>query len=103
MQCGAPACRFAIVKDRTEPLARHERKKVDFKPRPLPELPASNIDAQKIVQALVDMPIHGNTEGLIPAFGVYLASYFTRTVAWRDRKFHVDRQGHLTLEGDSTA
>ena len=37
------------------------------------------------------------------SFGVYLASYFTRTVAWRDRKFHVDRQGHLTLEGDSAA
>ena len=37
------------------------------------------------------------------SFGVYVASYFTRTVAWRDRKFHVDRQGHLTLEGDSAA
>jgi ceramide glucosyltransferase len=35
------------------------------------------------------------------SFGVFLASYFTRTVAWRDRKFHVDRQGQLTLEGDS--
>jgi ceramide glucosyltransferase len=37
------------------------------------------------------------------SFGVFLASYFTRTVAWRDRKFHVDRQGQLTLEGDNTA
>jgi ceramide glucosyltransferase len=37
------------------------------------------------------------------SFGVYLASYFTRTVAWRNRKFHVDRQGQLTLEGDSAA
>jgi len=37
------------------------------------------------------------------SFGVFLASYFTRTVAWRDRKFHVDRQGQLTLEGDSAA
>jgi ceramide glucosyltransferase len=37
------------------------------------------------------------------SFGVYLASYFTRTVAWRDRKFHVDRQGQLTLEGDPAA
>jgi hypothetical protein len=71
---GAPACRFAITTDRTEPLTRHERNKVAVKSRPIPELPASNIDAPKIVQALVDMPIHGNTEGLIPAFGVYLAS-----------------------------
>lgn len=37
------------------------------------------------------------------SFGVFLASYFTRTVAWRDRKFRVDRQGQLTLEGDSAA
>jgi len=37
------------------------------------------------------------------SFGVYLASYFTRTVAWRNRKFHVDRQGQLTLEGDPAA
>jgi ceramide glucosyltransferase len=37
------------------------------------------------------------------SFGVFLASYFTRTVAWRDRNFHVDRQGQLTLEGDPAA
>jgi ceramide glucosyltransferase len=37
------------------------------------------------------------------SFGVFLASYFTRTVAWRDRKFHVDRQGQLSLEGDPAA
>jgi ceramide glucosyltransferase len=35
------------------------------------------------------------------SFGVFLASYCTRTVAWRDRTFHVDRQGQITLEGDS--
>ena len=33
-----------------------------------------NIDEQKIVDALVAMPLHGNAEGLIPAFGVYLAN-----------------------------
>jgi ceramide glucosyltransferase len=37
------------------------------------------------------------------SFGVFLASYCTRTVAWRDRTFYVDRQGRLTLEGDRTA
>jgi hypothetical protein len=71
---GAPACRFEIVSDRTEPLATYEKSKVSFAPRALPELPSSNIDAAAIVKALVGMPIHGNTEGLIPAFGVYLAS-----------------------------
>lgn len=37
------------------------------------------------------------------SFGVFLASYGTRTVAWRNRTFHVDRQGQLTLEGDKAA
>ncbi len=71
---GASACRFEIVRDRTEPLAVESKDQVEFRARPVPELPASNIDAAKIVSALVGMPIHGNSEGLIPAFGVYLAS-----------------------------
>jgi ceramide glucosyltransferase len=37
------------------------------------------------------------------SFGVFLASYCTRTVAWRNRTFQVDRQGRLTLEGDTAA
>jgi len=37
------------------------------------------------------------------SFGVFLASYCTRTVAWRDRKFYVDRHGQLTHEGDRAA
>lgn len=71
---GASECRFEVVKDRKEPLAREEKKSIAFRPKALPQLPSSNIDAAKIVSALVGMPIHGNTEGLIPAFGVYLAS-----------------------------
>jgi len=39
----------------------------------------------------------------VVSFGVFLASYCTRTVAWRNRTFHVDRQGQLTLEGDRAA
>jgi len=74
MITGAPACTFEIVPNRIEPLATHAKQPVRFAPRPLPALPASSIDAQAIVDALVAMPIHGNTEGLIPAFGVYLAS-----------------------------
>lgn len=37
------------------------------------------------------------------SFGVFLASYCTRTVAWRDQRFHVDRQGQLTHQGDRAA
>lgn len=73
MVTGAPACRFEIL-DRADAPGRYEKKTIDFTPRATPDLPPSNIDANKIVKALVDMPIHGNTEGLIPAFGVYLAS-----------------------------
>jgi len=74
---GAAKCRFEIDVQRDEPLATNEKKVPQtgsFTPRPLPELPPSNIDSGAIIDALVGMPIHGNTEGLIPAFGVYLAS-----------------------------
>jgi ceramide glucosyltransferase len=45
---------------------------------------------------------------LLPArdllsFAVFVASFFTRTVAWRDRTFRVGRDGQLTLDGDSPA
>lgn len=73
MVMGAPACRFT-VEAREEPLATHTRAPVPFSAKPKPEGPPNDVDADKIVQALVDMPIHGNPEGLIPAFGVYLAS-----------------------------
>lgn len=74
MIAGGSACRFEIVRDRSEPLARHTKTEVAFTPAPVPTLPATNIDSGKIIEALVGMPIHGNTEGVIPAFGVYLAS-----------------------------
>jgi predicted hydrocarbon binding protein len=70
---GAKACQFAVL-DRDEPLATHSKSAVRFSPKPEPAGPRTNVDADKIVQALVEMPIHGNSEGLIPAFGVYLAS-----------------------------
>lgn len=37
------------------------------------------------------------------SFAVFLTSYCTRTVAWRDHHFHLDRQGHLTGDGDPAA
>jgi predicted hydrocarbon binding protein len=74
MASGAQACTFEVDRDRSEPLATHDTKPVPFTPKAIPELPASSVDSRKIIDALVAMPIHGNTEGLIPAFGVYLAS-----------------------------
>lgn len=37
------------------------------------------------------------------SFAVYVGSFCTRTVAWRDHHFHVDRQGQLSLDGDRSA
>ena len=74
MRAGATHCEFELVRGRSVPLATHAKRALDFAPRPLPALPASNIDGQAILDALVAMPIHGNSLGLIPAFGVYLAS-----------------------------
>jgi ceramide glucosyltransferase len=37
------------------------------------------------------------------SFAVFLTSYCTRTVAWRDHHFHLDRRGHLTVDGDPAA
>jgi len=34
------------------------------------------------------------------SFAVYVASFCTRTVTWRDRHFHVSRQGRLSADGD---
>ena len=36
------------------------------------------------------------------SFAVYVASFFTKTVAWRDHQFRVSRQGRLTSDGDRT-
>lgn len=74
MIAGAPACRFEIVTERNEPIATHDKTKRAVTPKAHPASLPSNVDSDKIVQALVEMPIHGNPEGLIPAFGVYLAS-----------------------------
>ena len=37
------------------------------------------------------------------SFGVFVASFGTRTVAWRNRRFRVDRRGQLTFDGDRPA
>ena len=37
------------------------------------------------------------------SFAVFVASFFTRKVAWRDRTFRIGRDGQLILDGDSPA
>lgn len=34
------------------------------------------------------------------SFAVFVASFFGRTVFWRDRAFHVEASGRMTVEGD---
>jgi ceramide glucosyltransferase len=37
------------------------------------------------------------------SFAVFIASFFTRTVAWRDRTFRIGPKGRLILDGDRPA
>jgi ceramide glucosyltransferase len=37
------------------------------------------------------------------SFAVFVASFFTRTVAWRDRTFRIGPKGRLVLDGDRPA
>lgn len=47
-------------------------------PDPMPARPAFDtpVDEAKILAALATLPLQGNEEGLIPAFGVYLARHY---------------------------
>jgi len=72
---GAKECVFERQAGTRDPIAAIHRTAFPFTPRPASVFPTpKNIDGDKIVRALVDMPIHGNADGLIPAFGVYLAN-----------------------------
>lgn len=72
---GAPRCTFRIVRDRREPILANSKSSFAFTPQaPDGFMTSPNIDDRKIIDALVQMPVYGNTEGLIPAFGVYLAN-----------------------------
>jgi predicted hydrocarbon binding protein len=72
---GAERCRFERVLGAREPIPPVAKTPFEFTPRPATAFAKpKNIDGDKIVSALVGMPIRGNGEGLIPAFGVYLAN-----------------------------
>jgi len=71
----APECRFIVNKNRVVPIARYPKQHFEFKAKTDSEFVKNpNVDEQKIIDALVDMPIYGNEKGLIPIFGVYLAA-----------------------------
>ena len=75
MADGAAACRFEIDRGRAEPIARNDKQPLEFRAHAGGEYVRSpTVDEQAILEALVAMPITGGDDGLIPAFGVYLAS-----------------------------
>jgi hypothetical protein len=71
---GSPSCNFTVDRIRSEPVVPIQKTAVDFQPKGREGAVESNIDEAAIVGALVGMPIHGNEEGLIPGFSVYLSS-----------------------------
>lgn len=72
---GAPECRFLVLGDRNQSFSRTPKAPLTFLPHsPETILTSPNIDSQKIINTLVDMPFEGNHEGLMPAFNVYLAN-----------------------------
>lgn len=72
---GHPRCRFELSREPREPVQPIAKRPLSFVNKATTGFPRpGNIDADKIVRALVGMPIHGDHTGLIPAFGVYLAN-----------------------------
>ncbi|MCR9161439.1 MAG: V4R domain-containing protein [Nannocystaceae bacterium] len=75
MHCGADACSFTVEKTGAAaevPAAPERIEGVSMQEHV--ELAESNIDDQAIINAVVGLAIRGTEEGLIPAFGVYLAN-----------------------------
>jgi hypothetical protein len=71
----AKECLFTIDRSRTTPFTTFEKDRAILKPSSSKrKFCKSNIDEAKIIDALVQMPVYGNDEGVIPAFGVYLAN-----------------------------
>lgn len=71
---GAERCRFVLKKARDSEVAVNLKQAKSHIKKNRSNTTESNIDEPKIIQALVDMPIYGNDEGVIPVFNVYLAN-----------------------------
>jgi len=74
MNMGADTCQFIIDQSRTTSLSYPSQRSLNFQPKSMSKFAESNIDEEKIIKALVEMPFYGNDQGLIPAFNVYLAN-----------------------------
>lgn len=73
MNEGHDHCKFKMVPS-------PEKKKTHIHENTLPDLSrqksasaTSNVDEQLIIESIMNMPVYGNSEGLAPAFNVYLA------------------------------
>ena len=75
---GAAACIFNIDESRarafTAAIEKQALAEISQLLGPENILTPPNVDEEKIISALIEMPIYGNDDGLIPAFGVYLAN-----------------------------
>lgn len=75
MATGAARCRFTVERGREEPIARAPKAPATLAAaQQSAYLRSPNVDEEAIIAAVVGMPIYGNQDGLIPAFGVYLAN-----------------------------
>jgi hypothetical protein len=75
MATGAERCRFEVTRGRERPIEPIERRPFDFTAAAAEgHIHSASVDEQAIIDAVVGMPIHGNQDGLIPAFSVYLAN-----------------------------
>jgi V4R domain len=75
MMQGHGSCKFEVVPGPLDAEFFVSRRPFAVPESPLPEYVRSpNIDVQKIYNALIEMPIHGDAQGVIPAFNVYLAN-----------------------------
>ncbi|MDJ0571196.1 MAG: hypothetical protein QNJ53_19390 [Pleurocapsa sp. MO_192.B19] len=75
MNAGSDRCEFKIDRRRTTPITFSPKQSINTYPIQSREYQHhTNIDEQKIINALVEMPFIGNEEGLLPAFNVYLAN-----------------------------
>ncbi len=74
MNMSADRCQFAVNEKRYSYIKPEAQIKFDFCSKRQRNFSQSNIDEQKVINALVEIPFYGNDEGLIPAFNVYLAN-----------------------------
>ncbi len=75
MHSGAESCSFTVTRTGNKSEIPDAPGRIDTaSAADDTELAESNIDDQAIIDAVVGLPIRGGDDGLIPAFGVYLAN-----------------------------